>query len=114
MLPGYAIHRVEHLNDGWYGNSASWISAGEPSWAQIDLGSVHRIDKVRIGSEHSPHFGDRAATAVRILLAERPPAPGEPSDACGESWRRERAAPIHETTTFTFAPQDGPLRSHRE
>jgi hypothetical protein len=106
VLPGYAIHRVEHLNDGWYGNSASWISAGEPSWAQIDLGSVHRIDKVRIGSEHSPQFGDRAATAVRILLAERPAAPG--SEA-GDGWRvvaERRAPPIHETTTFTFAPQE--------
>jgi len=102
LLPGYAIHQVEHLNDGWYGNSASWISAGEPSWAQIDLGSVHRIDKVRIGSEHSPHYGDRAPAAVRILLAQRPAA-------LGNEWRvvAERAeSPIHQTTTFTFAPQE--------
>ncbi len=102
LLPGYAIHQVEHLNDGWYGNNASWISAGEPSWAQIDLGSVHQIDKVRIGSEHSPQFGDRAATAVRILLAERPVA-------TGSQWRvvaERRGPPIHQTTTFTFAPQE--------
>jgi hypothetical protein len=100
VLPGYAIHRVEHLNDGWYGNSASWISAGEPSWAQIDLGSVHRIDKVRIGSEHSPHFRDRAATIVRMLVAERP---------VGDGWRvvaERRAPPLQQTTTFTFVPQE--------
>jgi hypothetical protein len=106
VLPGYAIHRVEHLNDGWYGNSASWVSAGEPSWAQIDLGSVHRIDKVRIGSEHSPHFGDRAATAIRILLAEQPAAP---ANQAGDGWRvvaERRASPIRQTTTFTFAPQE--------
>ncbi|MGO8928126.1 MAG: discoidin domain-containing protein [Limisphaerales bacterium] len=102
VLPGFAIHQVEHLNDGWYGNSASWISAGEPSWAQIDLGSVHRVDKVRIGSEHTPQFGDRAATAVRILLAERPAA-------SGSGWRvvaERRGQPIRQTTTFTFAPQE--------
>ena len=109
LLPGYAIHRVDYLNDGCYGNSASWISAGEPSWAQIDLGSVHRVDKVRIGSEHSPQFGDRAATTVRILLAEQPAAP--PGETNG-GWRvvAERSAPpIHETTTFTFAPQEARL-----
>ncbi len=106
LLPGFAIHRVEHLNDGWYGNSASWISAGEPSWAQIDLGSVHRIDKVRIGSEHSPHFGDRAATAVRILLAQQPTASA--GEASGE-WRvvgNRGGPPTRQTTTFTFTPQE--------
>jgi hypothetical protein len=102
VLKGFAIHRVEHLNDGWYGNSASWVSAGEPSWAQVDLGAVHRIDKVRIGSEHSPHFGDRAATAVRILLAERPAA----SDSGWRVVAERHGPPIHQTTTFTFAPQE--------
>ncbi len=104
VLPGYDIHRIEHLNDGWYGNSASWISAGEPSWAQIDLGSTQRIDKVRIGSEHLPHFGDRAAKTVRIMLADSP----APAGGGSLGWRvvAERlAAPLHETTTFTFPPQ---------
>ena len=26
-LPGYAIHQVTHLNDGWYGNSRSWVAS---------------------------------------------------------------------------------------
>ncbi|NQU25265.1 MAG: hypothetical protein HQ567_28605 [Candidatus Nealsonbacteria bacterium] len=37
-LPGYAIHRIEHLNDGKYGNGQSWIAAGTTAeWAQIEL-----------------------------------------------------------------------------
>ena len=38
FLPGYAIHRVEHLNDGRYGNSHSWIAARRQNeWAQIEF-----------------------------------------------------------------------------
>ena len=27
LLAGYPIHRIEHLNDGKYGNDHSWIAA---------------------------------------------------------------------------------------
>ena len=27
LLPGHAIHQIEHLNDGLYGNDHSWIVA---------------------------------------------------------------------------------------
>ncbi|NQT53280.1 discoidin domain-containing protein, partial [bacterium] len=40
-LAGHAIHKIAHLNDGKLGNSHSWISGGEPSWAEIDLGEVY-------------------------------------------------------------------------
>ena len=34
-LPGHAIHRIEHLNDGQYGNGHSWIAATDRGeWAQ--------------------------------------------------------------------------------
>ena len=37
-LPGHAIHKLEHINDGRYGNEWSWIS-NEPrrGWVQIAL-----------------------------------------------------------------------------
>jgi len=68
-LPGYEIHKPEHLNDGWYNNPASWVSGGEPSWAEVDLGAVYEIRRVCLGSEHTAHYNDRAAMHVRILLA---------------------------------------------
>ena len=49
-LPGHAIHRIEHLNDGQYGNSHSWIAGGTSNeWAQIELSSPAKIaTKARI------------------------------------------------------------------
>lgn len=102
LLPGYAIHRVEHLNDGWYGNAASWISNGEPSWAQIDLGLAHRIDKVRLGSEHSPHHGDRAATDLRIMVSESDPVAASDWHVVAE----HHGVAVRQTKTFTFEPRD--------
>ena len=41
-LEGYAIHKVEHLNDGAYGNSQSWIGgAAGGVWLQIAPASAH-------------------------------------------------------------------------
>ncbi|HWQ90530.1 MAG TPA: discoidin domain-containing protein [Clostridia bacterium] len=108
LLSGYAIHQVAHLNDGWYGNSASWISAAEPSWVQVDLGAVYKIDQVLVGSEHTPHFKDRAATALRVLLCSTPA--GVPVTA--DQWRAVadyQGEPILGTTTFTFPAQDARL-----
>jgi len=64
-----AIHQIKHLNDGKYNNAHSWISAGEPSWVEVDLGEVCRVAKVVFGSEHNAHYKDRAATRFEILVA---------------------------------------------
>ena len=37
-LKGYSIHRIEHVNDGCYGNQASWICGHSTGWVDIDLG----------------------------------------------------------------------------
>lgn len=100
-LPGHAIHKVEHLNDGWYNNPASWISAGEPSWAQIDLGEILTIDRVRFGSEHTPSHRDRAAVHVRLLAS----AVAEPDAADWQLLAESDGEPVRDTRTFAFAPQ---------
>jgi hypothetical protein len=64
-----AIHQIAHLNDGLAGNSHSWISKGEPSWAEIDLGDVFWVYTVALGNDQSGRFQDRAATAFRVLTA---------------------------------------------
>ena len=48
-IAGYPVHKVAHLNDGNYGNSYSWISAGEPdAWAQIELPEPVLVNRVAI------------------------------------------------------------------
>jgi len=69
VLPGNSKHEIEHLNDGLYNNQNSWISNGEPSWAEIDLGDAYTVSKVVFGSEHAGQYNDRAATEFRILAS---------------------------------------------
>src|SRR5204863_4255311 len=42
-LAGFAIHKIEHLTDGQYGNSHSWISNERgKGWIEIELPSTQR------------------------------------------------------------------------
>lgn len=104
VLPGYKIHKVAHLNDGFYGNDRSWISNGEPSWVEIDLGSIYKVSKVAFGSDHIGAYNDRAASQFDILVAT---AYDENSDAT--PWEKVytyRGAPVHKTKIFTFKPHN--------
>ena len=75
-LAGNPNHKIEHLNDGWYGNSASWIAGEMPAWAEIDLGAAYRISSVCLGNDHTQQYADRAATELRVLVAagQSPPS----------------------------------------
>jgi len=102
FLPGYAIHQIEHLNDGFYNNCRSWISGTTAeTWAEIDLGDVHSVKKVGIGSDHCGHYQDRAATDFEILVATQ-----YKEDSEAASWNvvydYEEVDPIHLTTYFEF------------
>lgn len=73
LLPGYAIHQVEHLNDGKYGNSRSWISNEKGhGWAQIELPAATRVSRVVWSRDASAEsrFADRQADAWRIDVSE--------------------------------------------
>ncbi len=68
-LPGYEIHQLQHVNDGRYGNSASWISneAGR-GWVLFEIPEAIEIDRV-LWSRDRPadgKFSDRLATKYRI------------------------------------------------
>ncbi|HSV73774.1 MAG TPA: discoidin domain-containing protein [Chthonomonadales bacterium] len=72
-------HELAHLNDGRYGNTRSWLSEGEPSWVQVDLGAPQWVTAVAFGTDSTGRFVDRAATEYRVLLADRyDPRPGAP------------------------------------
>ena len=100
-LPGYAIHQVAHLNDGWYGNNASWIPAQMPAWAEIDLGTKCRIGEVRLSNDSFSHLKDRAPTRQRILVTTEYNA-----DSNAASWRevaRYAGGGILESQSFVFS-----------
>ena len=69
-LPGYEIHKLEHLNDGRSGNSRSWISnEGNKGWVQIELPEVKPIQCIAWARDRDGRFGDRVATKYRIEVA---------------------------------------------
>src|SRR5262249_30568151 len=73
VFPGSPLHRLEHLNDGRYGNGRSWISneAGQ-GWVQIELPGVARVERVVWGRDREEKFRDRLATGYRIEVATEP------------------------------------------
>jgi len=103
VIPGHPTrHLIVNLNDGWYNNAASWVAAGMPAWAQIDLGSDYSISKVVFGSEHTPFFNDREATRFRILVSSN-----YNPDSNAPEWKEvyvHNGKPVKQTTPFSFPP----------
>ncbi|MCS7305828.1 MAG: discoidin domain-containing protein, partial [Thermoguttaceae bacterium] len=102
LLPGYAIHQIAHLNDGKLGNSHSWISRGEPSWAEIDLGELFWVYKVAFGSDSSGQYQDRAPRQFAILAAREYQA-----DSAASTWQvvyKADGSPVHVRREFKFPP----------
>ena len=63
-LSGFAIHKLEHVNDGRYGNSFSWIS-NEPGrgWFELELTQDFEIDRIVWSRDREPaQYKDRTAT----------------------------------------------------
>ncbi len=71
-LPGYAIHQLEHVHDGRYGNGRSWISdeAGG-GWVQVTFAKPERIDRIVWGRDRDGVVQDRLA--VSYLIEARSP-----------------------------------------
>ncbi len=73
-IQGYAIHQIDHLNDGLYGNNNSWIAASDPSFAGIDFGGGFVIDGVAWGRDGTSQYNDRSkgSYTVQITTAASP------------------------------------------
>ncbi|MEO5803366.1 MAG: DUF1553 domain-containing protein [Verrucomicrobiota bacterium] len=69
--PDNPIHKLEHINDGKFGNERSWIS-NEPGagWVQIELAETFAIDRVVWGRDLNQKYKDRLATSYKIEVAE--------------------------------------------
>ncbi len=60
-------HRLEHINDGKYGNGRSWISnKRQGGWVQFNLSQVYKINKIVWGRDRNGKFKDRLATRYKI------------------------------------------------
>ncbi|HIE29572.1 TPA: hypothetical protein EYP66_20065 [Candidatus Poribacteria bacterium] len=85
-------HCTEYLNEGFYNNCRSWISATSPgteAWAEIDLGDVYLIKKVAFGSDRCENYKDRAATKFSILIAKE-----YNEDSNADTWKKILALPF--------------------
>jgi mono/diheme cytochrome c family protein len=70
VYPNSDIHRLEHLNDGKYGNGRSWISNERgKGWVELEFPDVVPIDKVVWGRDRQQRFTDRLALEYRIEVA---------------------------------------------
>ncbi len=71
-LPGHAIHKLEHLNEGKVGNDHSWISNSGTGWVRIDFPARTRIQRIVWGRDRTERFKDRVATQYVIEAATEP------------------------------------------
>ena len=66
-------HRLEHINDGHYGNARSWISSDKgKGWVQIELAEPVMIDRIVWARDREGTFSDRLAHRYRIDVAVEP------------------------------------------
>lgn len=66
-LPGYAIHQLEHVNDGRVGNGRSWISnTSGGGWVQLEFDQPRSIERIVWGRDRLKQFRDRLATRYVI------------------------------------------------
>ena len=68
-LAGYAIHKLEHINDGKFGNGRSWIASENRGWVQIEFTQSHQVNRIEWARDREGRFGDRVAVEYRIELS---------------------------------------------
>jgi hypothetical protein len=76
-LAGYAIHKVEHLNDGLYGNNHSWIAGASAAWVQIELAAPAQVAQVVVSRDRTASFRDRLPTVIGVEVSHD-----------GQSWKQ--------------------------
>ncbi|MDG2487036.1 MAG: DUF1553 domain-containing protein [Roseibacillus sp.] len=69
-LPGYDIHKLEHISDGYDGNSRSWISNTKGTgWVQLEFGKSETINRIEWARDRKGHFKDRVPVKYTIELS---------------------------------------------
>ncbi len=105
-LPGYAIHKLEHINDGGYGNGRSWISneVGR-GWVQIELKEPVLVERIVWGRDREGKFPDRLPTSYRIEVAAEPSTwkVVATSEDRGRAGLKQREPALSEAERATFS-----------
>ncbi len=66
-LPGFSIHKLEHIHDNQTGNSRSWISNTRGrGWVRLKLPALATIDHITWGRDRQGQYRDRLATEYSI------------------------------------------------
>lgn len=71
-FPNNPFHKLEHLNDGRYGNERSWISNERgKGWVTLEFPRTELIDRVvwSRDRDNTPRYNDRTPTAYRIEVS---------------------------------------------
>jgi len=64
------IHKLEHINDGQFGNGRSWISNQDGAgWVMIEFAAPVSIDRVAWARDREGRFADRLPTKYKIEVA---------------------------------------------
>ncbi len=67
------LHKLEHVNDGEYGNGRSWISSENGAgWVTIELAEPVEITRVAWARDREGKYADRLPTKYRIDVAVAP------------------------------------------
>ena len=60
-------HRLEHINDGLYGNSHSWMSdESGRGWILFELAQVNQVNRILWSRDREGEFSDRLPTAYTL------------------------------------------------
>ncbi len=74
VIAGYDIHQIDHLNDGAYGNSNSWIAGSDSSFFGIAFDEAQTISALAFGRDNDGVYPDRfnGYYTIQYTLAENP------------------------------------------
>lgn len=101
----HPLHKLEHINDGQYGNPRSWIvAANQDGWVQIDFPKPIEINRIAWGRDRTGKISDRLAIDYRIeaQLESQPwsvlasSADRYPATQAGKTPQRYRFAGVEE------------------
>ena len=71
--PGSDFHRLEHINDGRYGNGRSWISAERgKGWIRVEFREPATVGRIAWGRDRERVYRDRLPVAYAIEAETEP------------------------------------------
>ena len=104
-LPNNPAHKLEHLNDGKFGNGRSWISSTPgKGWVMIELKGPATVDRITWARDREGKYSDRLATRYRIEVAEE--AKGPWRTVASSEGRAPLGSPAADAFTYELAGVD--------